>query len=209
MERQLLIEQLTPTQSSIVTEAVQHGDNLFLNGIFMQADVKNQNGRNYPLHELTRVVESANTRIQEHNGIIGELDHPQSLTVNLDRSSHIITELSMQGSNAVGRAKILEKTPMGAIAKALIEAGVKIGVSSRGTGNVGTDGNVSNFELLTVDIVANPSATGAVPNAVYESLGFANGPEVVTLAEQLQHDNTAQKYFQREMMKFITNVFNG
>lgn len=205
---QILIEELSPTESNIITEASTQGKDVFLNGIFMQACIKNRNGREYPLNEISSAVNIAQQRIKEHNGIFGELDHPQTLNINLDRISHVITELRMDGNNAYGRAKLLE-TPMGLIGKELIRSGVRIGVSSRGAGAVNESGGVSGFSFVTVDIVATPSAPGAMPSAVYESLERSiHGNKVKTLAEELQHDVAAQKYFIKEFNKFLNeNLF--
>lgn len=205
---QILIEELSPSESHIITEAPTEGKDIFLNGIFMQAGIKNRNGREYPLSEISSAVSLASNRIQEHNGIFGELDHPQTLNINLDRISHVITELRMDGNNAYGRAKLLE-TPMGLIAKELVRSGVKLGVSSRGAGQVNEGGGVSGFSFVTVDIVATPSAPGAMPSAVYESLEQSlHGNKVKTLAEELQHDPSAQEFFKREFVKFLNeNLF--
>lgn len=208
MGPELLIEELTPAQSHLIEEASTDGKNVWLNGVFMQADIKNRNNRNYPLDEISRAVTEAQQRIKESNGIFGELDHPQTLNINLDRISHAITDLRMEGANAIGRAKLLP-TPMGNIARALVESGVRLGVSSRGAGTVLESGNVNGFNFVTVDIVATPSAPGAMPNSVYESLDMnKSGRRVITLAEQMREDPDAQKYFKREIEKFLReNLF--
>ncbi|KKL94466.1 hypothetical protein LCGC14_1864360, partial [marine sediment metagenome] len=163
METQILVEELSAAEAQIVESTSPDGKDCWLSGIFMQAEVKNRNGRNYPLNEISTAVKNAQTRIAETNGIFGELDHPQSLTINLDRISHVITEINMNGSNAVGKAKLLD-TPMGQIAKELVKSGVRLGVSSRGAGTVQESGGVEGFQFVTVDIVAQPSAEGAVPD---------------------------------------------
>jgi len=199
----LLVEELLPTECRLIEEASPDGKNMWLSGIFMQADIKNRNGRNYPITEINSAVEFAKQRIREQSGIMGELDHPQTLQVNLDRVSHVITELWMDGPNAYGKAKLLN-TPMGNIAKELIKAGVKLGVSSRGAGNVNEGGGVSAFQFVTVDIVAQPSAPSAYPSTVYESLEASRQGRVVkTLAEQLREDPAAQKYFKQEILHWI------
>lgn len=205
---QVLIETLTPGQSQMITESATDGKNLWLSGVFMQADIRNRNNRVYPVTEISRAVTEAQRGISESNGIFGELDHPTTLSINLDRISHVITDLRMEGTNAVGRMKILS-TPMGSIAKTLIESGVRIGVSSRGAGAVNDEGIVEGFNFITVDIVATPSAQGAVPNSIYESLDMStSGRKVLTLAEQMQQDPSAQKFFKDEILKFLSsNVF--
>jgi hypothetical protein len=174
----------------------------------MQAELKNRNGRVYPLQEIQNAVNIANTRIKESSGIMGELDHPQTLTINLDRVSHVITEMRMEGNNAVGRARLLD-TPMGNIAAELVRSGVRLGVSSRGAGSVNESGGVNGFQFVTVDIVAQPSAPGAVPNSIYESMMMnKHGSEALTLAEQVRNDVKAQQYLKREIQKFLAeNLF--
>ena len=204
----LLVEELGPTECGIIQESSTDGKNMWLNGICMQSSIKNRNGRNYPLQEIAAAVDMAKSRIREANGIFGELDHPQSLTINSDRISHVITEMWMHGNDAYGKAKLLN-TPMGHIAQELLRSGVKIGVSSRGAGNVNESGDVQGFQFITYDIVITPSAPNAYPGMVYESLERArNGKQIMTLAEQVRHDPDAQKYFKREIMKFLeTGLF--
>ena len=208
MKNEILIDELTPSQAGLITESASDGSgNLYLNGIFMQANIKNRNGRLYPMNEIAQAVQTANASIIESKGLIGELDHPQSHQINLDRVSHVITEMAMNGTNAIGKAKILP-TPMGNIARALLESGVAIGVSSRGTGAV-NEGSVSGFRFITVDIVAQPSAPSAYPQSIQESLEMAqNGHEIINLAESVRSDAAAQKYFKKEIMKFLnTGLF--
>lgn len=208
MDTKPLFEELLPSEANIITENSQDGKNTFLSGIFMQADIKNRNGRVYPSKEISEAVKIAAATIKERNGIMGELDHPETLTINLDRVSHVITEMNMNGANAVGRAKLLN-TPMGNIAKELINAGVGLGVSSRGAGQVNESGGVSGFQFVTVDIVAQPSAPNAYPQTVYESLNLArNGHQIMDLAEAVRDDEAAQKYLKKEIMAWLkTGLF--
>ena len=205
---QLLIEELTPSVAGIIQESSTDGKNLWLNGIFMQAEIVNRNNRKYPFNEISGAVQSMIQRINETKGILGELDHPNTLQIGLDRVSHKITNVRMEGNNAVGKMQLLN-TPMGNIARAIIESGVAIGVSSRGAGDVNESGNVSGFTVITVDIVATPSAQNAYPQSVYENLQYAkNGREILTLAEAMQQDEAAQKYFKREILNWInTGLF--
>lgn len=204
MKGQLLIEELTPAQAGLVTESSTDGKSTYLSGIFMQADIKNRNGRVYPVTEISEAVKIAQQTIKERNGIMGELDHPQTLSINLDRVSHVITEMRMEGSNALGKAKMLN-TPMGNIARELINSGVSLGVSSRGAGQVNESGGVSGFQFVTVDVVAQPSAPSAYPTSVFESLeGAKNGHNIMSLAEAVKHDSDAQKYLRDEIMKWIS-----
>lgn len=199
----LLVEHLTSSESGLITETIQEGQNMFLSGIFMQAGIKNRNGRVYDLTEMSNEIESANRKIIESNGIMGELDHPDNLTINLSNVSHVITELSMNGNNVMGRAKLLE-TPMGLIGKELIKSGVSLGVSSRGAGNVMEGGVVSGFNFITVDIVATPSCASAIPQSVFESLEMSRkGKAVLTLAEQVKEDKDAQQFFKKSIMNFL------
>lgn len=209
MSTELLIETIQPNDGNIITEAVT-GKNgkkkFFLKGIYMQADIKNRNGRTYPLSEISQAVSNAANTIKIHGGIFGELDHPQTLTINMDRISHVIKELYMDGSNAIGKAEMLD-TPMGQIAKTLAESGARYGVSSRGTGDVDEDGNVKLFKFVTCDLVITPSAEGAMPNPIYEALQQeVRGRKIMTLAEAVQHDPKAQEYLKKEVLKFFSNI---
>jgi hypothetical protein len=200
----LLTEELLPTEARVLQETSADGKNMWLNGVCMQSSIKNRNGRNYPLSEICAAVKAAADRIKECNGIFGELDHPQSLSINSDRISHVITEMWMNGNDAYGKARLLN-TPMGLIAQELLRSGVKIGVSSRGAGNVNESGDVQGFQFITYDIVITPSAPNAYPGMVYESLERSQtGRRVMTLAEQLQHDPEAQRFFKKEIMKFLS-----
>lgn len=210
-EREILIETVSANEGNIITEAVQKDGKkkYMLQGIFMQSDMKNRNGRNYPLNEISAAVQRASHAIKEHGGIFGELDHPQTLTINMDRISHAIKEIYMNGTNAVGKAELLD-TPMGQIAQTLAESGVRYGISSRGTGDVKEDGSVSNFNFVTCDLVVTPSAPGAIMNPVFESLQQEiQGRRVLTLAESVKEDPRAQEYLEKELMKFIQKITKG
>lgn len=202
---EILIERWSPETSKIMVESAKTGKNCFISGVFMQAEMRNRNGRVYPLAELSRACQSAQSVITETGGIFGELDHPPTLVVNLNNASHVITELKMQGNNAIGKAKLLN-TPAGLIARELFDSGVKVGVSSRGAGSVNeSSGLVADFQFITVDIVATPSAMGATPKTIYESFeGNKQGRKVLTLAESLVEDESAQKFFKEELFKFLT-----
>lgn len=200
----LLVEEFTPGEARVIQESSSDGKSMWLTGICMQSSIRNRNGRNYPISEISAAVQNAQQRIKECNGIFGELDHPQTLQINSDRISHVITEMWMNGNDAYGKAKLIN-TPMGNIAQELLRSGVKIGVSSRGAGNVNESGDVSGFQFITYDIVVTPSAPNAYPGLVYESLEQAkNGNRILTLAEQVRHDPAAQKYFKKEIMKWLS-----
>lgn len=201
MSKILLIENLTPVQANLV-ESVDEAKNYYLSGILCQAEIKNGNGRIYPLTEISKAVEFVNEKIKEGNYIMGELNHPDNLSIDLKNVSHIITELTMDGNNAIGKCKLLN-TPSGQIARSLLEGGVRLGVSSRGTGNVTTEGLVEDFSFVTIDIVATPSAPDAYPGLVKEAL---ENQKILTLAEAVTHDQKAQKYFKNEIQKFINLI---
>lgn len=207
MKPQLLIESVSASDGNIITESVNNGKDIYLSGVFMQANIQNRNGRNYPLNEMTKAVESMNESIRAYGGIFGELDHPTTLTINMDRISHVITAVKMVGNDVIGKARLLD-TPMGLIAKELAKSGVRYGVSSRGAGSVNESGMVSNFNVITVDLVATPSAQGAYPTTMFESVeGFKDG-RLLTLAEAVSNDVSAQKYFKNEILSFIRNVIH-
>jgi hypothetical protein len=204
-----LKEHLTFDQAKIVTEAVDNGKggkSLYMEGIFVQGAKQNQNQRIYPVSEITRAVNSVQGKIDEGFTVLGEADHPDDLQVNLDRVSHMIERMWMQGSDGYGRLKLLP-TPMGNICITLLENGVKLGVSSRGSGEVDNSGNVSGFEIQTVDIVANPSAPDAYPDPLYEQImNGKRGNILLDVAAAKTQDDAAQKYLQEEVLKFIESL---
>jgi len=204
-----LKEHLTFDQAKMVTEAVDNGKggkSLFMEGIFVQGAKQNQNQRVYPVSEITKAVNSVQGKIDEGFTVLGEADHPDDLQVNLDRVSHMIERMWMQGSDGYGRLKLLP-TPMGNICITLLENGVKLGVSSRGSGNVTESGNVSDFEIQTVDIVANPSAPDAYPDPLYEQImNGKRGNILLDVAAAKTQDDAAQKYLQEEVLKFIESL---
>jgi hypothetical protein len=157
----------------VITEAKENGDKTyFIEGIFMQGNQKNRNGRIYPVDVLEREVERYNTEYVQKNRAYGELGHPQGPTINLDRVSHMIKELYRDGDNFRGKAKIMD-TPMGNIVKNLMNEGATLGVSSRGMGSLKSKGGVNevqkDFYLATAgDIVADPSAPDAFVEGIME-----------------------------------------
>ena len=199
-----LYEYISPDVSRVQITESEDGKDLYMAGLFIQGYVKNQNGRIYPKHEISKAVESVRTRLSKGETVMGELDHPEELQINLDRVSHIITDMHTDDSNGLGKLKIIE-TPMGNIAKALLKAGAKLGVSSRGSGNVNESGKVSDFDIVTVDIVAQPSAPDAYPKTIYESLYNMRGGAVLhDIAASVTHDKSAEKY----LMKSINDLIN-
>lgn len=191
----------------LLTEKTQDGGkNLFMKGIFIQGDVKNQNQRVYPVTEINKAVAQISERIRNGETVLGELDHPEELSINLDRVSHLIEEMDMQGRDGHGKLRIIP-TPTGNIVKTLLESGAKLGVSSRGSGNVGDNGYVSEFEIVTVDIVAQPSAPNAYPRTIYESLfNMRGGQAMYDLAADATHDVVAERYLAKDITKFIKDL---
>jgi len=209
MNLQPLRERLSFDQARMTVESQQDangGKNLYMSGIFIQGDKKNFNERVYPMNEISRAVESIKQRLKEGYSVLGEADHPDDLQVNIDRVSHMITEMWMDGSDGYGKLKIIP-TPMGNIIKTLLESGVKLGVSSRGSGNVGSNGQVSEFEIVTVDVVAQPSAPDAYPTAIYERvMQDRRRAALMDVAYAVNHDRSAQKHLQTEVLRFIENL---
>ena len=200
-----LREHLTFEKAQCITES--DGKDLYLKGIFIEGEVRNQNQRIYPVNEINKAVKAIQERLQGGQSVLGEADHPDDLNINIDRVSHMITEMDVNGRNGIGKLKLLP-TPMGNVVKTLLESGVKLGVSSRGSGNVGHNGYVSDFEIITVDVVAQPSAPNAYPTPVYEAL-MRNGKKgriSLELAEAVRHDNKAQKHLEKELLSIIGNI---
>jgi len=208
MKPTYLREHLSFDQSGIVMESDdKDGKNLHLKGIAIQGGIRNANQRIYPVDEIERAVKTLNDQIQNGYSVLGEVDHPDDLKVNLDRVSHMITNMWMEGPNGYGKFKILP-TPMGNLIRTMLEAGVKLGVSSRGSGNVDDgSGKVSDFEIITVDIVAQPSAPGAYPTPVYEHLMNARGGyRALQVAKEVKEDPKAQKYLQESLLQIIKGL---
>ena len=204
-----LVESLTYDQAGIRTNLVENasgGKDLYMEGIFIQGGVKNQNQRVYPVNEIARACNAIAEKIKTGYSVLGEADHPDDLQVNLDRVSHMITNMYMNENNGIGKLKILP-TPMGNIVKTLLESGVKLGVSSRGSGNVNESGGVTDFEIVTVDIVAQPSAPNAYPKAIYERvMNDCRRGVLMDVAGAVRHDDRAQKYLKEEVLRFINNL---
>jgi len=202
----LLREHLTFDQARIVVENANEGKDLYMKGICIQGGVRNANKRVYPVNEIGRAVKTLNDQISGGYSVLGEVDHPEGLNINLDRCSHMISEMWMEDANGYGKLKILP-TPMGQLVKTMLEAGVKLGVSSRGSGEVDGNGDVSGFEIITVDVVAQPSAPGAYPTPIYEHLMNARGGyKAYELAQATKHDTKAQKYLKDSLVNIINKL---
>jgi hypothetical protein len=193
----------------VLTEDAANGNgkNLYMKGIFIEGGVKNANQRVYPVHEIEKAVTTINEQITGGNSVLGEVDHPDDLKINLDRVSHMIEKMWMDGPAGFGKLKILP-TPMGNLVQAMLTSGVKLGVSSRGSGNVNdSNGHVSDFEIITVDIVAQPSAPNAYPKAIYESLmNMRHGHRVLDMAKDAGTDQRVQKYLKEEVVRLIKDL---
>ena len=206
---QLITEALTFDQAGI--EVLHEGKDgkakdLFMKGVFIQGGVKNQNQRVYPINEISSAVANIKERLNSGYSVLGEADHPENLTVNLDRVSHMITDMWMDGPNGLGKLKIMP-TPMGKIITTLSESGVKLGVSSRGSGNVNESGEVQGFEIITVDIVAQPSAPDAYPKAIYEGLwNMRGGQKLYGLGQAAMFDPRAQRHLADSITKLIEEL---
>lgn len=213
MSKRLLTEYLAPISSNqtIITEgdASGKGKHMYMVGMFIEGEIRNHNGRIYPAREIERAVKTLNETIQKNGSVLGEADHPADLKINLDRVSHMITEMWIENNkDGHGKLKLLP-TPMGELIKTMLQAEVKLGVSSRGSGDVNDyDGKVSGFEIITVDIVATPSAPNAWPTAIYESLmNMKHGHKYIdnTKHEDI-NDIKVQKYIKETMIKLVKDL---
>lgn len=172
----LLIREVFNEDCEVLVEANENGTKShYVNGIFMQGDIKNRNGRVYPSDMLEKEMNRYNEQFVKTKRALGELGHPDGPQINGDRVSHLITEMSRDGSNFIGKAKILG-TPMGNIVKTFIDEGVKIGVSTRGLGSVKQKDGImevqNDFHLATVDIVTDPSGPDCFVNGIMENTQY-------------------------------------
>tara|TARA_Y100000004_G_scaffold176512_1_gene217139 strand:+ start:4389 stop:5030 length:642 start_codon:yes stop_codon:yes gene_type:complete len=193
-----------------ITEDKDGQKSTFIEGIFMQAEKKNRNGRIYPKETLFKAVEKYIAEQVKPGRAVGELDHPEGPQINLDKVSHKITALKFDGDNVVGKAQVLE-TPMGQIVEGLIKGGVKLGVSSRGMGTVENRGNDTivndDYILATVDIVQDPSAQGAFVNGIMEGVEWVwdNG---IFKAQQIEkYETEIRKASTKELASVQEKVF--
>jgi hypothetical protein len=202
----LLQENLSFDKAKMVVESANEGKDLFMKGICIQGGVRNANQRVYPVNEISRAVTTLNEQIAEGYSPLGEVDHPDGLNINLDRVCLMIESMWMDGPNGYGKLKILP-TPMGGLVKTMLESGVKLGVSSRGSGDVDGSGNVNGFEIITVDVVAQPSAPGAYPTPIYEHLmNEKGGYKAILTSKEVQGDKQAQKYIAESLLDIISRL---
>ena len=202
-----LKENLTFDRAGMIVESAEDGKKLYMKGIFIEGGVKNANQRVYPVHEIEKAVSTINEQIKGGYSVLGEVDHPDDLKINLDRVSHMIESMWMDGPCGHGKLQILP-TPMGELVKAMLSSGVKLGVSSRGSGQVNEgSGHVSDFEIVTVDIVAQPSAPHAYPKAIYEGLmNMRGGAQLFEVAREATQDQKVQKYVQQGIIGLIKDL---
>jgi hypothetical protein len=183
------------------------GKNLYMVGICIEGGVRNANDRVYPVHEISKAVQTINEQLSGGNSVLGEVDHPEDLKINLDRVCHSVEKMWMDGPAGYGKLRILP-TPMGNLIKTMLDSGVRLGVSSRGSGNVNdANGHVSDFEIVTVDVVAQPSAPHAYPKAIYEGLqNMKYGHKVMEIAKDVGIDNKVQRYLTGEVKRLIRDL---
>ena len=206
----LITEQIDDVK--VITEGKGDDKKLYIEGVFLQAELKNRNGRVYPFSVLENEVGRYNEEYVKTKRALGELGHPDGPTVNLDRVSHRITSLTAEGNNFIGKAQILD-TPMGKIAKSLLEDGVKLGVSSRGMGSIDRreDCNVvmDDFMLATAaDIVADPSAPDAFVNGIMEGKEWAWDNGILKETEVAKYKRYMDSATRRNLEERTLNVFN-
>ena len=161
----------------------------------------------YPTFEISKAVQKVSDQVAGGSSVLGEVDHPEDLKINLDRVSHMITSMWMDGHNGYGKLKILP-TPMGKLVETMLQSGVKLGVSSRGSGNVDeASGNVSEFDIITVDVVAQPSAPNAYPTPIYEGLlNMRHGHKLVGIAKAAREDSRVQKHLKEGVISLIRDL---
>lgn len=216
-----LISELTEEVEVLVEKTEDGKKNLFIEGVFLQSAIQNRNGRVYPEQVMDQEVARYTKSLVEEKRALGELGHPDGPQINLDRASHLITSLRKEGTNYIGKAKLMD-TPMGNIAKGMIESGVRLGVSSRGMGSIKENSKgimevQKDFRLATAaDIVADPSAPNAFVNGIMENVDWLwddkYGWKAMEVAEAIQetiHREYKQIDEERALQlfnKFIRNL---
>ena len=189
-----LISEYIDNSLEYIVEANKSGEKKYaIEGVFMQSESKNRNGRIYPKKIMENAVSKYVDEQVSQNRAVGELNHPEGPTVNLDKVSHLITDLRWEGNDVVGKASILD-TPMGQIVKGLLEGGVNLGVSTRGMGSLESRGNAmyvkEDFTLSTVDIVQDPSAPNAFVNGIMEGVEWVWSNGILTAQEICEEQET-------------------
>jgi len=210
-----LITELNKSVEYVTEEAEDGKKSLYIKGVFMEADTPNKNGRIYPKQIMNNQVTKFQEQIKEKRSL-GELGHPPTPTINLDKVSHLITELNMNGDQVIGKAKILS-TPMGKIAENFIDEGVRLGVSSRGVGSLKEKGGINevqdDFLLSTVDIVSDPSAPNAFVQGIMENAEWIleNGAWKHQEIEQAQKiiKKTSRKQLEEAKLQVFNRFLNS
>ena len=194
-------------ESETLIEGAEPQKFYYLTGLFLEGEVKNQNGRVYPRDEISKAVGKINQEIEKRGPIPGELDHPAGMTLNFDRLAVAIVSMEMEGNNGIGKMRVVPEG-LGKIVEGAIKAGIHVGVSSRGTGNVDAQGNVRDFDIVTVDAVLNPSAPNAFPAAsLAESvMQYQHAMEAMTLAEYAKYDPRAQHHLENTLRTLFTEM---
>jgi len=192
----------------VLTEATATGKNYKIRGVFMQADIKNRNGRVYPVQTLAKEVNRYNEQFINKKRAFGELGHPDGPTVNLERVSHMITSLKPEGKNFIGEAKIMD-TPYGKIVKNLIDEGAQLGVSSRGMGSIQGHTVGKDFYLATAaDIVADPSAPDAFVEGIMEGKEWVWDNGVLKSMEVEKYKQEIENTKRAELAEAKASIFN-
>ena len=207
-----LIREEIETAKVLITEGKDGKKRHFIEGVFLQGAIKNRNGRMYPIPTLQREVDKYNESYIKKGRALGELGHPDGPTINLDRVSHLITSLKNEGTNFVGKARILD-TPMGNIAKNLLDEGVKLGVSSRGLGTIKEENGMKvvmdDFMLATAaDIVADPSAPDAFVNGIMEGKEWVWDNGILKETEVAKYKRYVDSATRRNLEERTLRVFN-
>ena len=208
-----LITEYTETDVNCIVEAKEDGSkNYVIEGIFAMAESKNRNGRVYPKPIMEAAVNKYVTEQVKTKRSVGELNHPEGPTVNLDKVSHLITDLKFEGNNVMGKAQILD-TPMGKIVKGLLDGGVQLGVSTRGMGSLmqqnGAQVVKNDFILNTVDIVQDPSAPNAFVNGIMEGVDWVWNNGIIEAREIERMDTEVKKAPRADLYETQTREFKN
>ena len=208
-----LITEYTETDVNCIVEAKEDGSkNYVIEGIFAMAESKNRNGRVYPKPIMEAAVNKYVTEQVKTKRSVGELNHPEGPTVNLDKVSHLITELKFEGNNVMGKAQILD-TPMGKIVKGLLDGGVQLGVSTRGMGSLmqqnGAQVVKNDFILNTVDIVQDPSAPNAFVNGIMEGVDWVWNNGIIEAREIERMETEVKKAPRADLYETQTREFKN
>lgn len=211
----LLVERIMPadTELKVLQEETSFIPGMppqkffYLEGIFLEGEVRNGNNRIYPRHEIANAVKELRERIQTYGPVAGQLDHPDHMGFDFKEIAVAIIDVWMNGNNGEGKMRVIPEG-RGKIVEGALKAGIRVGVSSRGQGDVDNNGVVSNFKILTIDVVLNPSAPHAYPTATLaESIShFDPKSELIYLADATKYDKAAEKHFEAAMREFIKRL---